>query len=300
MPQTSKDAVLDLVSAAGETDGSTSLSEQAVLNLRFDRPGVRHLVVLEGDDVLGYAQVAADPRGGPASVEGVVHPEHRRQGIGTALRRAVLESTDGAGVLAWAHGSKDAAKGFAAKSGARRVRRLLQMRRDLDPMTVPGASLPPGVRIRPFVVGEDEDRWLDLNALAFADHPEQGALTRADLDARMAEPWFDPAGFLLAEDADGNLVGFHWTKVHPATASRPALGEVYVIAVAPAGQGLGLGRALVVAGLQHLASAQAGPEGPVSEVSLYVESDNEQALALYTGLRFSVTHVDEQYYLDND
>ena len=53
-------------------------------------------------------------------------------------------------------------------------------------------------------------------------------MTRADLDERMAEPWFDPAGFFLAE-RDGELLGFHWTKVHP----DPALGEVYVVGHRP-------------------------------------------------------------------
>ena len=296
MPKSSKDAVLSLVQLAAAADGSAALSEQALLNLRHDAAGVQHFVVLDGDDVVGYAQAAVDDRGGPVQVEGLVHPEHRRRGVGTALRDVVKATTDG-GLLVWAHGSSEGAKAFAASSGARRVRRLLQMRRDIDAATVPGAALPDGVRIRSFEPGRDEDAWLALNSVAFAEHPEQGALTRADLDARMAEPWFDPTGFLLAE-RDGELVGFHWTKVHPATGSAPAIGEVYVIGVAPAGQGLGMGRALVVAGLAHLASPQATADGPVSEVLLYVEADNEQALALYTGLRFSVAHVDEQYYLD--
>lgn len=297
MPKSQKDAVLRLVELAAAVDGSAALSEQSTLNLRHDTAEVQHFVVEDDGAVIAYAQVAPDGRGGPVHVEGLVHPEHRRRGVGDALRRTAQASTTG-GLLAWAHGSNEAAKAFAASVGARRVRRLLQMRRDLDAATVPAAVLPDGMTIRPFRPGQDEDRWLALNAAAFADHPEQGALTRADLEARMAEPWFDPNGFLLAQDADGELVGFHWTKVHPATAQTPATGEVYVIGVAPSGQGLGMGRALVVAGLAHLASPQATPDGPVGEVLLYVEADNEQALALYTGLRFSVTHVDEQYYLD--
>ncbi len=44
----------------------------------------------------------------------------------------------------------------------------------------------------------------------------------------MAEPWFDPAGLLLAEDADGTLLGFHWTKRHDER-----LGEVYVVGISP-------------------------------------------------------------------
>ena len=81
----------------------------------------------------------------------------------------------------------------------------------------------------------------------------------------MAEPWFDPAGLLVAADGD-RLLGFHWTKQH-----SPTLGEVYVVAIDPAAQGQGLGKLLTLAGLHHLAGKG------VAEVLLYVESDNAPA-----------------------
>jgi mycothiol synthase len=91
----------------------------------------------------------------------------------------------------------------------------------------------------------------------------------------MGEPWFDPDGLLVAIDGV-RMLGFHWTKQH-----SPALGEVYVVGVDPAAQGLGLGRALTRAGLSHLAGRG------VSEVELYVESDNLPAIGLYRGLGFT-------------
>ena len=119
-------------------------------------------------------------------------------------------------------------------------------------------------------------------------------MTRADLDERMAEPWFDPAGFFVAEPADApgaeanlavespSLLGFHWTKVHQ---DDPSYGEVYVVGVSPAAQGLGLGKALTLTGLHHLRDQGLG------EVILYVEADNAPAVAVYSGLGF--THADE-------
>src|SRR5205814_7416943 len=121
---------------------------------------------------------------------------------------------------------------------------------------------------RSFRPGRDEDAWIEVNAAAFANHPEQSRVVRADLEARMAEPWFDPAGFLLAERA-GELLGFHWTKVH-----GDGLGEVYVLGIAPAAQGLGLGPALLVRGLRYLA------DRGCPTVLLYVDGDNDAAMQL--------------------
>jgi mycothiol synthase len=159
----------------------------------------------------------------------------------------------------------------------------------VDP--APRPTLPDGVRVLPFRPGRDEDAWLRVNARAFAWHPEQGRMTRADLDLREAEPWFDPEGFLLAwrgdPDDDGVLLGSHWTKVHPAgdVADVP-VGEVYVLGIDPDAQGLRLGAALTDLGLAHLRGRG------LDEVLLYVEESNAAAVRLYEGRGFRRFSVD--------
>jgi mycothiol synthase len=143
------------------------------------------------------------------------------------------------------------------------------------------------VRIRPFEPGKDEEAWLDLNNRAFEHHPEQGAWDVDTLRRRMSEPWFDARDLLLAEDERG-LAGSNWTKLD----RHKAVGEIYVIAVDPSRHRSGLGKALSVAGLHHMA------ERGMREGALYVDAANEKALAMYRKIGFSDDHLDRAYVAD--
>jgi mycothiol synthase len=279
--------VLRLMDAVSDADGDYPLSEHVVLHLRHGGDAdVRHLVISADDQVIGYAHVdVTDPVAG-SSAEMAVHPGHRRRGLGRALVEAALAETPDGRLRLWAHGEHPAATALSHRLGFERSRVLLQLRRSLF-TPVPAPELPDGVRIRPFEVGRDEAAWLGVNNRAFADHPDQGRWTERDVALREAEPWFDPAGFLLAErTSDGALLGFHWTKVHGADPEKNGhghepIGEVYVLGVDPEARGLRLGPALTLAGLRHLRA-----QG-LSQAMLYVDESNARAVRLYEGLGFT-------------
>lgn len=273
-----------IVDAASAADGVHPLSEQFLLRVRTGRSGAVHLLA-GGDRPTGYAQLDPDDPAGTAG-EVVVDPPHRRRRIGTALVEAAA-ATDPR-VRVWAHGELPAAAALAEHLGYVRSRSLWRMRRPLtgpDAAALPEPRLPSGVEVRTFAPGRDERAWLEVNARAFAHHPEQGRMTEADLLDRERSDWFAADGFFLAFRGD-RLVGFHWTKVEDGTE-----GEVYVLGVDPDEQGSGLGKALLLAGLRHLARPGSG----LDAVTLYVEADNEPAVALYRKLGFDHVGTDTMF-----
>ncbi|NNN37375.1 mycothiol synthase [Streptomyces sp. S3(2020)] len=278
------EAVLALLAEAVHSDGQQAVSEQGRLQLRGGaREGVSHLLLTVDGQLVGYAQLEdTDPVEAPAA-ELVVHPAHRGHGHGRALGSALLAAS-GKRLRVWAHGGHSAARHLAQVLGLTLFRELRQMRRPLTGLELPDPVLPDGVTVRPFVPGQDDSAWLAVNAAAFAHHPEQGSLVQRDLDARMAESWFDPSGFFLAFRG-AELIGFHWTKVH----SEERLGEVYVLGVKPGAQGGGLGKSLTTIGLRHLAS-----QG-LPTAMLYVDADNKAAVSVYERLGF-VTHETDLMY----
>ena len=213
----------------------------------------------------------------------VVRPSARRHGTGTRLlEQALAELPDDHGPLrAWSHAGHPGAARLATGHGFEKVRELWVMRRPTS-LRVGEVSVPDDVVVRRYRPN-DEAELLRVNAAAFASHPEQGHMSADDLAERMAEPWFDPAGLIVA-GRGRELLGFHWTKRH-----SPELGEVYVVGIDPAAQGTGLGRALTRAGLRHLADRGA------QEVLLYVEADNERAVSLYT--RDGFTHLPQDTHV---
>lgn len=286
-----------LFDAAAAADAHAALDEHAWLDLvHGGREGFAGLVAWESghDHPVGYAQVSRGS--GNWALEYVVDPHHRVPGntIGQDLVNAavdVIASEGGGHVHMWVNQPSPQHDRIAESVGLKPGRVLYQMRRPLpveDSLRDGGA----GIEVRPFVVGSDEEAWLEVNNRAFHWHPEQGGWDLATLKQREAEPWFDPDGFLLHEDSSGKVDGFCWTKVHAD--DEPPLGEIYVIAVDPeaAEPQHGLGRLLVIAGLDHLyrAGLQTG--------MLYVDAGNARAVKLYVDLGFVVNHLDQAYVGD--
>ena len=278
---------------AEASDGHPSLGEAVWRDLdRPLAPGSVAVLATEDDRAVGFAYVyRSDNVSPPHWAAGlVVHPEARHEpGVEVALLERGVEHVAGEGgglVVLWIFEPDERDDEAAARAGFRHQRDLLQMRVALPLRERP--AWPPGIEVRPFVPGEDGDAWLAVNNRAFAGHPEQGGWVEATLARRVAEPWFDPKGFLLAVDADG-LAGYCWTKIHPATDADPELGEIFVIGVDPSRQGSGLGRALVVAGLASLA------DRGVRTGMLFVDGDNEAAVGLYESLGFTTHRRDRAY-----
>ncbi len=280
-------AVRSVIAAATKDDGVAPVGDQVLRELSQDR--TRHMVALDDGAVVGYLDLAPAADDGPAMAELVVHPRWRRRGIGSAMARAAL-AEGGSGTRIWAHGNMEPARATAKSLGLRPARELLQMRRALTGL--PDVAIPAGVRIDTYRGPDDDAELLRVNNAAFAGHPEQGGWTEADVVERRAEAWFDPDGLFLAFDEQtGEMLGFHWTKVH-----SDDLGEVYVVGVDPGAQGRGVGATLTLIGLHHLADRLSASSRPV--VMLYVEADNSAAVNTYQRLGFEVASADVAYAMN--
>jgi mycothiol synthase len=268
-----------IAEACDLADTVITLNEQACLQLKYR--GLRDASLWLGDG--GFALLHGQ------ILDLAVHPEARGKGIGTELAQLALTGTSK--VEAWSHADHPAAAKIATKLGIARERELRIMSR---PTSLPLADpvIPAGMAVRTFEPA-DEEQLLAVNAHAFAHHPEQGHMSSEDFRERVNEAWFDPAGLFLAvpddaeETGDRTILGFHWTKVHRD--EKPPYGEVYVVATNPKAAGRGLGGVLTNIGLRHLAT-----EG-VGEVILYVDGDNDPAIAVYTRQGFTTVRTEVQY-----
>jgi len=301
-----------LAAASQAVDGAPPFSEQTLVELGKDRrdAGAAPLTIAcawSNENLVGAAAVVhehTDDGGEQTLTELTVDPQHRRRGVGTQLaselESAVLSPEADASHRAWAHGGHPGGPKLADAFRWGPVRELWRMRLDND-VPLPAVELDESVTLRRFRPGTDEQAWLRANAKAFIDHPEQGQLTMEDLQARMAEDWFDPEGFFLAwsaadgdgadgDGADPQLLGFHWTKMPaPEEPDAEQLGEVYAVGVLPAAQGRRLGTSLTLAGIEYLRAQ--GADATI----LYVDASNASAAALYKKLGFRVWDIDIQY-----
>lgn len=131
------------------------------------------------------------------------------------------------------------------------------------------------------MTADDVARCVELEQLLFAgDDPWTARMFTAELRSRHNH-------YVTARDVDDRLVGYAGL----ARLGRPQQGEseVHTMAVDPAHQRRGTGRALL-AELLRVADTHGGP------VFLEVRTDNDPAIALYTAHGFTVVGTRRGYY----
>jgi mycothiol synthase len=296
-PGTPDEAVLarDLADRSERRDEHPALGDAVWRDLARPAPGSAGFAAYVDDAPVGYLR-AVRRDGAPTTFDCsmTVHPDHRDDDVPGLLLDAGIahaRARRAAHVSLWVFGADVDADALAAGRDLAVERELWQMR---VPLPVAGRIVwPDGVTLRSFVPGADDAGWLAVNNRAFAADPDQGHWTSATLEQRFTEDWFDPAGFLLADDG-GRIAGFCWTKIHPpAPPHEPhALGEIYVIGVSPDDQGRGLGRALTLAGLDHM------HRRGVEVGMLFVDAANTAAVGLYRALGFVTSRIDRAYGTD--
>jgi len=265
------------------TTGQRPLSDHLWLDLRTGgTDGFVAVTVADESGILAMAQISAG--NDSSSLEVVVHPDVAdARAIHDDVAATAVDTfrAGGGGLLFWwVDDPTTDDRALAARFGLEPTRAIHEMRRPL-PLDQHAT-----IATRDFVVGADEDGWLAVNNRAFADHGEQGGWTRATLELRMSEPWFDAAGFRLHE-IDGRIAAFCWTKLHHE--ADPVIGEIYVIAVDPEFHGRGLGKQLTLAGLDSISARG------VTMAGLYVDTGNEAAVGLYERLGFDVHRTRQAY-----
>jgi mycothiol synthase len=291
-----QEQVLSLIKIAQDFDNTPAIAEHVLLHLRHGGDKAdSHLVLQKDNQVIAYAHLdKTDQVAGP-SVELVIHPDHRRSGIGTELLKSAIEIC-GQKMRLWSHGDLTAARQLAQSNNFIKMRTVIQMSKDLTQIS----PIDCDYQIRSFLPDLDNQAWLSLNNQAFAHHPEQGNWSEADLSIRVNEDWFDEKGFFVAQDKD-QLIGFCWTKIHGGHShshetdsdhhDHEPIGEIYVMAVSEEYEGRSIGKALIITGLNYLKY-----QGLTSAM-LYVDEENKKAVNLYKSLGFVESGKDVMYKL---
>ena len=265
----------------GITDSEKAFDEEFMRQV-LEHPSCvpeEHCFLAEDRDVpVGFALVASELSIGRAVASGGVMESHRRRGIGRRLLRTAAEHAQALGVdvlHVQAPAESVAPRHMLESDGFKEVKTYWQMRWEGD--SSPSLELPDGFCLRAFKIGQDERTLVELQNAAFGQHWGFRPNTVEDISASVRFKRCDPDGIVFIVDK-GKVAGYNWTL--RASNDNSSIGWIAMTGVHPDYRGRGLGRAVVVAGIDYLKSR--GVDG----VELEVDSENKPATSLYLGLGF--------------
>ena len=231
-----------------------------------------------GGSAVGLVMIAPElPIGRAVASGGVVEP-HRNRGIGRALLGTASQRAESLGVSVLhvqAASDGPAAQHLLQTSGFRLVRAYLLMRWQGEEVARP--ELPPGFGLRTFMDGQDEGTLTRIQNAAFAGTWGFCPNTVEEIEARLRFKTSDPDGVLFVTHGD-SVAGYNWTF----RAARPtgSTGWISMTGVHPDYRGHGLGKAVVLAGMEAL-TAQG-----VRTIELEVDEQNTAAEDIYLSVGF--------------
>lgn len=270
-----------LIAETDEVDRRDKATSVEHVKERLGQPGYQpeqDSFFAEMDGLLvGYVDVVRELEIGRVILDGAVHPAHRGRGIGSRLLEVAVEHSRKLGAtvahIPVAH-KMAASRRFVENRGFAVVRRHWRM----TLMQYRGGTLhiPPGFALRHFVPG-DEERLCALQNLAFTGSWGFRPNTVEDIRYLVNTGRCHPEGILFITQGQ-RIVAYCWTMDHPIDKEKAS---IHMMGVDPGYRGRGLGRAILVAAIEHLVKRG------VKEVELSVDSRNPAAKRLYRSVGFA-------------
>ena len=245
-------------------------------------PGQDLLVAVAGDVIVGYMDIEAEMVIGRAVLDCAVLAEHRRKGLATRLFSRVTNRIRELGVKA-VHVNIGQDNVVAVKTltklGFSPIRRFLELR--LDVGRTDDSETHTAMEWRYLQPGQ-EDELARLQNRAFADAWGYNPNTAETISFRINQSSSSPRDIDLAYD-QRRAVGCCWTGII-CEEGTPSVrkGRIHMLGVDPSHRGKGMGRELMVIGLNRLRERGLG----IAELT--VDGENKAACALYESLGFNV------------
>ena len=252
--------------------------------------GFSKLRILETDEVIdGHILFRVHPtaRGGDLERQIVAWAEGRLREVGqersvqVKLRSAArADKTDRIAIL--------------ERFGFKADRYFFTMERSLnDP--IPDPQFPHGFTLHQLGGEREAEAWVEMYNQAFIDHWNHHALTVDRVKYNLTTPNYRPELDLIAVAPDGKFVAFCYCHISPEDNKRNGRNEGWIVTLGTRRgfRKMGLGRAMLLSGMQRLQAAG------VKTAKLDVDVQNPSgALRLYESVGFQNTYTNISYVKD--
>ena len=228
--------------------------------------------------LVGLAQIAPELPISRCVASGGVLESYRGRGIGRALLSAATDRARavGASVLhVQVPSDSKAGRCLLESAGFKGVRTYWRMTWYGDKVPAPG--LASGFGLRSFRTGLDEEALTDLQNAAFGDSWGFCPNTVDEIRARLRFKTNHPDGIILATDGP-RLAAYNWTQ--RALSGSVSTGWISMTGVHPDYRGRGLGKAIVLAGMEVLTGKG------VRSIELEIDEQNARAREIYCSVGF--------------